>query len=99
MIGVARNQVLALASLRHGLPAVHARGVDKLPAEVTAPLEAALVGSLDQEGLEGALAAVVHALIEEIERADPELAARLAEPLAELARSGSPPRRSDSAPI
>ena len=86
MLSVARDHVLALASLRHDLPAVHARGVDLLPAEVTRPLEDALVGSLDEGVLGRALRVVVERLMLESREADPGLAECLAVPLTELAR-------------
>ena len=85
MISAARDQVLALASVRHGLPAAYARGAHDLPADVLAPLEAALVGSLDTGELERAFHAVIDGLRDEIRRADGDLADRLAAPLAELA--------------
>src|SRR5207244_2027177 len=42
MISGMRDQVLALACLRHGLPAREGRGMDALPAHVAAPLQEAL---------------------------------------------------------
>jgi hypothetical protein len=86
MLSAARDQVLALACVRHGVPAAYARGVDALPAEVTAPMEAALVGSLDPAELERALRGVLERLMDEAERVDAGLAERLAGPLAELAQ-------------
>ena len=93
MLSAARDQVLALACVRHGVPAAYARGADALPAEVTAPLEVALVGSLDPAELERALRAVLERLRDEAERADADLAERLAGPLAQLAQPVSPPGR------
>src|ERR1041385_7796154 len=43
MISAARDQVLALACVRHGLPHAYGRGFHRLPDDVTAPLEPALV--------------------------------------------------------
>jgi len=43
MISAMRDQVLALACLRHGLPAWEGRGMDGLPADVLMPLQDALV--------------------------------------------------------
>jgi predicted nucleotidyltransferase len=90
MLSAARDQVLALACVRHGLPAAYARGADALPAEVTAPMEAALVGSLDPAELARALRVVLERLMDETQRTDPGLAERLAGPLAELAQPASP---------
>lgn len=85
MIHGMRDQVLALACLRHGVPAVHGRGMDSLPQEVTAGLAQALVGSLEAPELRRAFGAVTEALLIEIERSDPVVANRLAGPLRELA--------------
>jgi predicted nucleotidyltransferase len=85
MISGVRDHVFALASLRHGLPAAEGRGVDRLPAEVTAPLEAALVRSLDTEELRRAFRAATEALLQEAWNLDPDLAGRLGGPLKELA--------------
>ena len=84
MLSAARDQVLALACVRHGLPAADARGADDLPAEVLSSLEAALVGSFDAGELERAFRAVTNALIDEIRYVDGELADRLATPLASI---------------
>src|SRR5205085_6629022 len=51
MISGMRDQVLALACLRHGLPAREARGIDRLTPGVTTPLQEALVRSLEPEEL------------------------------------------------
>jgi hypothetical protein len=85
MIGGARDRVLALACVRHGLPARYGRGFDDLPATVTVALVSALVASLQREELNRALRATVAALVVETEQADPELAGRLANPLGEIA--------------
>jgi len=85
MISGMRDHVLALACLRHDLPTVHGRGFDRLPLEVTATIEPALVRSLDLPELKRAFAAATEALLGEAELADPALADQLAEPLRELA--------------
>jgi hypothetical protein len=90
MLSAARDQVLALACVRHGLPAAYARGADTLPAELATPLEAALVGSLDPAELQRALRVVIERLMDEAERAEPGLAERLAGALTELAEPASP---------
>ena len=77
MISGIRDHVLALACLREGLPIRYGKGADRLPAEVTEPLEATLVRSLDEAELRRALAEAVDALAVEVERTDGELAARL----------------------
>jgi predicted nucleotidyltransferase len=85
MISGMRDNVLALACLRHGVPAVQGRGIDSLPPEATAAAAGALVRSLDAAELRRAFGAITEALIVEIERADADLAGRLAAPLRELA--------------
>jgi hypothetical protein len=87
MLSAMRDQVLALACLRHGVPAAEGRGIDRLPPEVTAPLAAALVRSLDTAELKRAFGVVSEALIAEIERVDFALAHRLAAPLRDLVDS------------
>ena len=90
MISGVRDQTLALAALRHGLPAEQGRGMDRLPAAVTDPLEGALVQRLDAGELKRAFRVATDGLLGEIDYADPELAERLRKPLLELA--GGPPR-------
>ena len=85
MISAMRDQVLALACLRHGLPAVEGRGIDRLPPEATAAVAAGLVRSLDAAELRRAFGVVTEALIAEVERADADLACRLTAPLRALA--------------
>jgi hypothetical protein len=73
-----REQAIALACLRRGLEPAHGRGADRLPPDVLAGLEPALVGSLERDALGAALAAAIEALIREGAPAD-ELVARLRE--------------------
>ena len=87
MISGIRDHALALASIRHGLPGVHARGVDQLPSGLTAQFESSLVRQLDTAELSRAFQAVMDRLLEEIRCVDTELAARLQETLTNLARS------------
>ena len=84
MISAVRDQALALAALRHGLPAVQGRGFDKLPRKVTAPLEGGLVRSLDIDELKRAFRIATRCLLEEVRHSDPALAGRLDGPLTEL---------------
>ena len=85
MVSGVRDQVLALACLRHDLPAVQGRGVDSLPREATTGVAQVLVRSLEIPELKRAFAAVAEALLAEAEQADPGLAHRLSGPLTELA--------------
>jgi hypothetical protein len=84
MISGVRDHVLALACLRHGVPASQGRGMDQLPPEITTPLAAALVRSLDAAELARAFRTVVEALLTEIREVEPDLATRLTDPLMQL---------------
>jgi hypothetical protein len=84
MISGVRDYALALACIRHGLPPVHARGIDQLPNEVTEPFKDSLVRQLDAADLSRAFRAAISGLLSEIERADADLAGRVTEPLREL---------------
>ena len=85
MISGARDHVLALACVRHGVTAVQGRGMDSLPAEVSAPIAAALVRSLDAAELRRAFAGVCELLLVEIKAVDADLARRLTPTIRELA--------------
>ena len=76
-VSALKDHALALACLRLGEPAEYARGIDRLPAEVTAPYEQTLVRSLDATELRRALAAAVERFLAEVEETNSELAGRL----------------------
>jgi hypothetical protein len=84
MISAVRDQALALAALRHGLPAVQGRGFDGLPDGVKSSFEGALVRSPDIEELRRAFRVATGCLLNEIRHADPGLAIDLEGPLTEL---------------
>jgi hypothetical protein len=77
MISGVRDYALALACARYGLPAVHGKGIDRLPEEVTGRFEAALVRSLNRGELSRAFGVAVRGLIQEIQYHDAALASRL----------------------
>lgn len=87
MISGIRDHALALACVRHGLPAIHAKGVDRLPAEVTVPFEASLVGRLEEAELRRAFRAAMEGLLGEIRNADSGLAERIGKTLGKLGES------------
>jgi hypothetical protein len=60
-----RDHALSLACLREGVPAVHARGYDDLPAEILARFDDTHVGATEPDPLRAALAASVGALMRE----------------------------------
>lgn len=67
-INGARDQVIALAATRLGLPAFYSKGAHLLPAEVTDSLSPTLVAGLDESELRRALDAVNSALAAEASR-------------------------------
>jgi hypothetical protein len=85
MISGMRDNALALACLRHGLAAVHGRGMDLLPTEAAAPFEGALVRQLDAAELSRCFKVAMDGLLGEIRQADPALAGRLQTTLSLLA--------------
>lgn len=91
MINGLRDQVVALACLRHDLPAWQGRGVDALPAAALEPLAGSLVGSLDDATLRRAFAVATEALLTEARHVDPELAERLTGPLRALTGGSAAP--------
>ena len=87
MLDGLREQVVALACLRFGLPAHQGRGVDDLPPEETDLLADALVVSLEPTDLHRAFASAARLLLKEVRHIDAGLASRLASPMEELVRS------------
>jgi hypothetical protein len=83
-VGAVRDHALALACLRHELPAVQARGYDDLSAETLARFEEAHVGAAAPGALRAALAASVRALLHEGAEARLPHAATVAQRLADL---------------
>lgn len=86
MISGVRDHVLALACLRHGVPAVQGRGMDRLPPAATAAIAGALVRSLAVSELARAFRVATEGLLAETGQVDADLADRLAGTLRELAR-------------
>lgn len=83
-----RDTVLTLAAARLGEAVDYAKGAHRLPGEVTVPLEAALVRTLDTAELDRALGVATVALLRELRSTDPAAAAALEGPLRELANVG-----------
>ncbi|MEZ5356119.1 MAG: hypothetical protein R2762_26080 [Bryobacteraceae bacterium] len=88
MITGLRNQALALACIRHGLPPAHARGVDRLPAVTATKFLDTLIRSLDPEELSRAFRLVTLAFLDEMQFADPALAGRLRGALIDMTDPG-----------
>lgn len=87
MISGMRDSALALACLRCGHPAVHGRGFDLLAEDVLCRYRGSFVRDLDDAELLRAFRIVTDALLLEMRNVDPELAARLENPLKEIAQS------------
>ena len=85
-VSAVRDHALDLACVRHGEPHGYGRGFDRLPADVLAPYEQALVRSLDEDELRRALAAATELFLGEVGAVQPEVAERLQEPLREAAQ-------------
>jgi hypothetical protein len=85
MISLIRDQAIAAACLRHGLPAREGRGVDRLPQDEKQRFEGALVRSLEPAELRLAMRVAIDCLVGEIARADAKLATRIEPALRELA--------------
>jgi hypothetical protein len=81
-IASARDQTIAVACLRLGEHPMYARGVDQLPADVTAPLEETFVRELAPGELRRALRAARRCLLQEVRHTDAPLADRLDRALA-----------------
>jgi hypothetical protein len=77
MISGVRDHALAIACIRHGLPAKQGRGMDLLPRAVVAPFEDSFVQKLDIAELSRAFRTVVRGLLGEIRCVDEELAGQL----------------------
>jgi hypothetical protein len=85
MISGIRDNALALACIRHGLSAIHGRGLDDLPTDVRVQFEDSLVLELDAGELSRAFRVAVLGFLTEIRQVDEELARRLQETLTSLA--------------
>jgi hypothetical protein len=85
MISGLRDNALALACIGHSLPAIHGRGFDQLPNDITEPFESALVRRLDMDEVSRAFGAAIDRLLLEVRSVDETLAGRLQETFSSLA--------------
>jgi hypothetical protein len=81
LIGAVRDNGLALACVRQGVPSAYAKGVHKLGDDATEPWQESLVRSVDADELHRALGVATDAFLREVAQSDPILADRLAGPL------------------
>ncbi len=77
-ISALRDHAMELACARLGLPAIYARGTDKLPAEMLAAFEGALVQALDTAELRRALTVASGQYLHELRFIDVALSEQLA---------------------
>jgi hypothetical protein len=84
MISGMRDQVLTLACLRHGLPAVHGRGLDELPLDLRSSFEDTLVRQMVGPEMMRAFQAVTRSLLQEMRLADAKVPDSLQEVLLKL---------------
>src|SRR5438270_8610756 len=77
MVSTARDHVLALACLRHGLPVREGRGMDQMPGSVKVALIESFASRLEPAELGRALAVVAEALLVEVAAVDRQLERRL----------------------
>jgi hypothetical protein len=89
MISGIRDNALALACIRHGLPAMQGRGLSRLPSAVAAQFEGSLVRQLDTTELSRAFQVAVLGLLSEIRSVNESLAGRLEETLMRLIETPS----------
>jgi hypothetical protein len=76
-ISATRDQVLTLACLHVGEETAYARGFDRLPKEITTPMQDALVATLDPTELQRALSIAAEGLMQEISFVNPQLSIAL----------------------
>ena len=91
MLNTVRDQVVTLASVRHNLPAAHARGADDLPDATRIAISDSVVRELTEAELRRAFEVLVEALLIEATHVDAAQAGRLSEPLHELVRTARSP--------
>lgn len=87
MLDELRNQILGLASLRHGLPAYHGRGADALPTETLARFEENRARSTSNAELARSAQSLLQMYIDEIKLHDPAKAEGLAPVIAVLCQT------------
>ena len=85
MVSGIRDQVVALACLRYGVPHLQGRGVDGLPADARDRLAATLVTRLEADELRRAFRAAVGLLLDEVRHVDASLDSRIGETVRALA--------------
>jgi predicted nucleotidyltransferase len=87
MLSGMRDNVLALMCTRQGMTALQGRGLDDLPQEQKARAAESLAHSLEPVELARAFRVTMGALLEELQCADPDLAAKLKGPLNRIINS------------
>lgn len=91
MLDGLRDQIVALACIRHGLNPWHGRDADRLPPSELAALAQSRATAITADALRASLKRLLALLLEEIERHDAERAASLHDALHAIADSADPP--------
>jgi phosphopantetheinyl transferase/predicted nucleotidyltransferase len=91
MINGVRDHVIALACVRHELPAHQGRGVDDLPAALRQRIATTIVRSPEEPELRRAFAMSVEVLLDEARHADPDRERRLRGVARELVQTAGEP--------
>lgn len=89
MVSSLRDQVLALACMRHGLPAREGRGIDSLPPQVIEQFEKTMVATIEASEILRAFGSATELLISEIRQVDQARCAVLTPILRELVASST----------
>ena len=89
MLGTMRNQVLALACLRNGLPTSDGRGFDDLAESYKAEIAQCYLLPINAGELSRAFSRITAALLAEITAADPQLAQKIAPTLTKIVESAA----------
>ncbi len=84
MLDELRNQIIALACVRHGLNPWHGREVDLLPPDALASLAGARPAELASPAIHNSMTQLINLFLTEIELRDPARATHLREPLTTL---------------
>lgn len=96
MIDGVRDHAVSLACLRHGLPSLQGRGVDRLPAPLRQMIALTRVQGQGSTELHRAFARSVDLLLAEAAHVDPDREVRLRGPAGELVRTaGAGPSQHD----
>ena len=87
MLDQLRDQILVLATLRHGVESYQGRGLHHLPESELAAVSAARAGFVESGELARSLRSLLDLLVSEVSLVEPDVARKLTPPFAALAAS------------